>query len=700
MGRDGHLRAQMTQEWCAPGLTAMLGDPLLLGIDASVHFPESVTPGLVGAPIVYDVDEMPPPFRRLFGKDGIKSVLAVPIISEKRLCGSLVFLDASAVRREWTWAETDTMKTLAGLIGVAISRARTVKELSDANAIVQNSPTVLYRLKGEPALPLTYISHNITKFGYDPKKLVGSERSWWQSFVHVEDQPKVRAAMAKMMEKDLNSATIEFRLVVPSGTNRWVENRYTAVRDEGGRLIEIEGIINDITERKAAEEKIALLARTDGLTGLANRTTFIERLRQSFASTKRGGAGFAVLYLDLDHFKDVNDTRGHPTGDLLLREVADRLKNAMRTNDVVARFGGDEFAVLQMDIGDPADAGALAGKIRDVLGKPYTIGGNELRLTVSIGVSPFTPEIVEPEAMLAQADLALYRAKDDGRNQYRFHTEDLDRQVSERVALAEELRNAIERSEIEVYYQPQVELMSGTIVGMEALVRWNHPTRGVLAPAAFIAIAENSGTIRALGKRVLEDACAQMKRWREQGIAPPVIAVNVSFLQLKTGEEFVREITETLVRTGLSPQDLELDVTESMLAQATLAQNNILDRLQQLGVRIALDNFGTEYSSFDYLRTYRVNHLKVAKTFIERATDDPKQAATIRAIIGVARELGIQVIAEGVETKEQRALLISIGSTTRGQGFYFSGPVRANRASELLTQKTIERPTVQDAAAE
>jgi len=301
--------------------------------------------------------------------------------------------------------------------------------------------------------------------------------------------------------------------------------------------------------------------------------------------------------------------------------------------------------------------------------------------------------------MLAQADLALYRAKEEGRNQYRFHSEDLDRQVSERVALAEELRSAIEHSEIEVYYQPQVELSSGNIVGMEALVRWNHPTRGVLAPADFIAVAERTGTMRALGQRILENACRQMKLWRDQGIGPPVIAVNVSILQLKAGTEFIRDVTGTLAKAGVAPSDLELDVTESMLARMTLSQNDVLDRLQQLGVRIALDNFGTEYSSFDYLRTYRVNHLKVARQFIEKATEDPKQAATIRAIIRVARELGIQVIAQGVETKEQRALLISIGSPT-AQGFYFSEPVRAQRATELLTRGAIERPSDQSAAAE
>ncbi|HEV2561825.1 MAG TPA: EAL domain-containing protein [Rhizomicrobium sp.] len=697
MGRDGHLRVRPKYEWCSPGSVSMLNEPLFQDIDITALFPHAVASSLLGEPIVEPVADMPKTFRDRMEADHITSMLIVPVLSDGKFWGNLVFMDTTPGARPWSWAETDTLKTLGGLLGVSISRARIVKELADANAIVQNSPTVLYRLKGEPALPLTYISHNITKFGYDPAKLIGSEK-FLQTVVHPDDHTKVRAAMASIMEKDVSGATIEFRLMLPSGSWRWVENRYTPVRDSAGRLIEIEGIVIDITERKAAQDKIDQLARTDALTGLANRATFVERLHQAFSATKRGAAPFAVLYLDLDHFKDINDTRGHPTGDMLLREAADRLRKVVRENDVVARLGGDEFAVLQSDVTDPTDSGALAAKICSALSAPYLLDSSELRVTVSIGISPFSAEAPDSDSMLARADLALYRAKEDGRDQYRFHSDDLDRQVSERVALADELRKALGNNEIEVYYQPEVELLSGTIVGMEALVRWHHPTRGTLAPAAFIGIAEHAGLIQALGQLVLDRACQQMKLWRAQGIAPPVIAVNVSLFQLKAGSEFIKDITNALAKAELPADALELDVTESMLAQATLSQNDVLDRLQQLGVRIALDHFGTEYSSFDYLRTYRVSHLKVAHEFIQKATEDPAQAATVRAIIGVARELGIHVIAEGVETNEQRALLVSIGAATRGQGFLFSGAVPAAQATELLKQRVI-KGAAQDNAA-
>jgi diguanylate cyclase (GGDEF)-like protein/PAS domain S-box-containing protein len=557
------------------------------------------------------------------------------------------------------------------------------KELSDANIIVQNSPTILYRLRGEPSFPLMYISHNITKFGHDAAELVASP-DWAQVLINPDDLAMVDTAMARVLDKDAQGASIEFRLRTGDGAHRWVENRYIPVRDKDGRLIEVEGIILDITERKVAEEKIALLARTDGLTGLANRATFIERLSQAFAASQRGAASFAIFYLDLDHFKQVNDTLGHPVGDLLLQEVAARLRNCTRKNDVIARLGGDEFAILQMDMIEPANAAALAAKLQTALEQSYQLNGNEVRISASIGICPYAPGSTAADTMLAQADLALYRSKEEGRNQYHFHSEDLDQEVFDRLTLANDLRTAIEQNELELYYQPEVELSTGKILGMEALARWNHPEHGLLGADAFIPIAEKTGAIVALGHWVLEQACQQMHRWRTQGTAPPVITVNLSLVQIKSGDELVRDVSAILAKWGLQPSDLKFDVTEATLAQTKWTRNDVLPQLRELGVKIAIDDFGTEYSSFDYLKTYRVNHLKIAQTFINAAPDDADSATTVRAIINFARELGIGIIAEGVETKEQRAFLISAGATTQAQGFYFSEAVDSTRASELL----------------
>jgi len=438
-------------------------------------------------------------------------------------------------------------------------------------------------------------------------------------------------------------------------------------------------------------KSIALLARTDGLTGLANRATFIERLYQAFAAARRGASRFAVLYIDLDHFKDVNDTLGHSAGDLLLISVAGHLKRNCRESDLVARLGGDEFAILQTEVSDVSGATALASKIHGVLGTPYQLGDSKLFLSASIGISLFTDATAGPDEMLAKADLALYRAKEDGRDQYRFHSDDLDQEMRERVTLTGDLIQALEKNELELYYQPQVELFTGRITGMEALIRWNHPKRGLLMPADFIPIIEKSDAIVALGQWVLDHACEQMSSWRNAGIAPVILAVNLSLGQLRTGDELIQFVTATLRKWGLTPKDLELDVTETMLAYATWAYIDVLERLQQLGVMIAIDDFGTQYSSLDYLKHYRVSRLKIPRAMITAAAQqDQRNAATVRAIIGLARELDIEVMAQGVENEAQRDLLTAAPSTTKMQGFYYSAPVPASGATQLLRQRLIE----------
>jgi diguanylate cyclase (GGDEF)-like protein/PAS domain S-box-containing protein len=591
---------------------------------------------------------------------------------------------ANALTAKWQMTEQAAFK-MSALEEAVEARTR---ELSNANIIVQNSPVILYRLRGEPSFPLIYISHNITKLGHDPKALLASP-NWAQALIHSDDLAKVGEAMARVLEKDAVGSSIEFRLCAGEGALRWVENRYVPVRDKEGRIVEVEGIIIDVTERKLAEEKITLLARTDGLTGLANRSTFTERLGQAFAAAQRGALGFAILFLDLDKFKPVNDTFGHPVGDLLLQQVAQRLRNCTRESDVVARLGGDEFAILQGEMHEPANAGVLAEKIQTALALPYLINGNEINISVSIGISPYVSGNTGADAMLNQADLALYRSKEEGRNQYHFHSHDLDQDVLDRVTLAGEIRRAIDRGEFELQYQPQVELSAQNIIGMEALVRWNHPTRGLLAPGLFIPIAEKTGTILALGHWVLDQACRQLSMWRAAGLALPVIAINLSLFQLKSGQDLVRDVTDTIRKWGLAPSDLEFDVTEATLAQLTWTHNEVLPQLRELGVKIAIDDFGSEYSSFDYVRAYRVNHLKIAQSFINQSTRDPECAATIRAIVNFAHDIGIAVIAQGVETAQQRDLLSSADRSAQAQGFHFSKAVGADQAGELLRQGRI-----------
>jgi len=596
-----------------------------------------------------------------------------------------VYQFGNALTTKWRMAEQAALK-MSSLEQAVEERTR---ELSNANIVVQNSPVILYRLRGEPSFPLIYVSHNITKLGHDPKALIASP-DWAKRLIHPEDRAKVGESMARILEKGAEGASIEFRLCAGDGSLRWVENRYVPVRDQESRLVEVEGIVIDITERKAAEEKIALLARTDELTGLANRSTFRERLNQTFAAAKRGALPFAVLYLDLDEFKPVNDTFGHQAGDLLLQEVARRLKSCTRGTDLIARLGGDEFAILQSEVTEPVYAGELAARIQAELCRTYHLNGNDVSISVSIGICPFVAGIADADAMLAQADLALYRSKEQGRDQYHFYSQTLDHEVLDRVTLSGELLRAIDGKELELQYQPQVELSSGKIIGMEALVRWNHPTRGLLPPSIFIPIAEKTGSIVPLGHWVLDQACRQMKAWREQGLTLSVIAVNLSLHQLKHGQALIRDVTQILAKWGLPASDLEFDVTEATLAQLKWMQNDVLPQLRALGVKIAIDGFGSEYSSFDYIKEYRVNHLKIAPSYINESAMNDDHAATMRAIVTFARDMGIPVIAQGVETAEQSTLLKEADAGAQAQGFHFSKAVDAQKATELLRNGAIQ----------
>ncbi len=430
-------------------------------------------------------------------------------------------------------------------------------------------------------------------------------------------------------------------------------------------------------------QKFSDLAQMDVLTSLVNRRAFMQQLDAAFASCRRGAAPFAVLYFDLDYFKDANDTLGHAIGDALLQQVASRVARSIRENDVVARIGGDEFAILQSHADDLAASGALAAKIGKILAAPYVIEGNEVHLSASIGISRYTPEVAGPDAMMIQADLALYRAKEDGRHCFRFHSADLDRQVQERVVIADELRGAIDRNELELHYQPEVELRSGRIVGLEALLRWNHPMRGQISPSVFIPVAERAGQIQQLGQWVLDAACRQLRAWQDAGVAPDLVGVNFSALHFKSSTDLDRDVAASLDKWGIAPGLIEIELTETVLMDITQQHNDRFERLRQLGVRIAIDDFGTGYSSLSYLANYPINRVKIAQELVFGVDTDARSATVVRAAIRLAHELGIEIIAEGVETEGQEKFLLSAGCE-HGQGFYFSRPVNAERVTELL----------------
>jgi diguanylate cyclase (GGDEF)-like protein/PAS domain S-box-containing protein len=449
----------------------------------------------------------------------------------------------------------------------------------------------------------------------------------------------------------------------------------------------------DITERKRVEALARRMARYDVLTGLANRAVFVEALQHAIATAKRGERSFAVLYLDLDHFKDVNDTLGHPVGDELLKAVADRLASNTRETDTVARFGGDEFAIVVADIRDPADAANLADKLLIAFAIPFSVQGSDIHSGASIGIAVYGSEASDAETLLSHADVALYRAKSEGRGGYRFFTDAMDAEVQTRVTLGAELRIAIDEGQLFLMYQPQVAIDTGRITGVEALVRWRHPIRGVLGPGVFIPIAEQIGIIAKLGHWVLWEACRQGRAWLDDGVAPIRISVNVSALQFRTPIVLEADIAAALAQTGLPPRMLELELTESVLMDASREHSDLLRRLRETGVTVAIDDFGTGYSSLDYLRRFPSNRIKIAQNFVSSLETTPGDAAIIRATIGLARELNIEVIAEGVETQVQRDLLKEWGCG-EVQGYLFAKPLTADDAGAALRDAKISPPQV------
>ncbi len=446
----------------------------------------------------------------------------------------------------------------------------------------------------------------------------------------------------------------------------------SAVRDAGGRLSNYVAVFSDISSMKQSQERLDYLAHHDPLTGLANRLVFNDRLRHGIQRATREDGKLAVLFIDLDHFKNINDTLGHHVGDELLKQVSALLKEVMRAGDTFARLGGDEFILMVEDLDEARMAGAVAEKILAVLDSPIFIGGAEMYLSASIGISVFPSDGDDADTLLKHADAAMYRVKHEGRSGYRFYAADMTEQAAERLRLEALLRRAIEQGQITAHYQPQVEIASGALVGAEALARWNHPQLGMVPPTRFVPVAEESGFIHELGEWMLRAGCEQLKSWDAAGLRVPVLAVNLSAKQVQRSG-FVDRVAGILADTGLDPQRLELEITESVIMHVddTL---ELMGALRKLGVRLAIDDFGTGYSSLSYLKQLPIHLLKIDRSFVRDITTDANDEAITVAIIGLARSLGLSVIAEGVETEEQAQFLANHGCH-RAQGYLYGRPM-------------------------
>jgi len=455
-----------------------------------------------------------------------------------------------------------------------------------------------------------------------------------------------------------------------------------AVRNAEGAVILHEGTVEDITERKVAEGRVQFLAYYDSLTGLPNRALLHDRLINALANARRRGEKVALLFIDLDRFKNINDSLGHSVGDCLLQEVATRLRGLAREQDTVARLGGDEFLVVLNAITDIGDIAVVAERILKAFHCEFVVQGHSFNISCSLGVSVSPEHGEDVETLVKHADAAMYRAKEKGRNNFQFFTPKMTAEVVERLELESNLRQALEGNELFLVYQPQMELSTGNLIGLEALLRWRHPEMGMVAPDRFIRVAENSGLIIPIGEWVLRTACLQAKRWQDDGTTAVPVAVNVSAVQFR--QEGFRDVVERVLReTGLAPHYLELELTESVLLTNADVMLSVLRDLRAMGVRLDIDDFGTGYSSLSYLRQFPVSKLKIDRSFVQHVAENPDDAAITGAIISMARSLNLKVIAEGVETEEQMAFLRA-HQCDEIQGYYFSKPLEADVLARQL----------------
>jgi diguanylate cyclase (GGDEF)-like protein/PAS domain S-box-containing protein len=528
----------------------------------------------------------------------------------------------------------------------------------------------------------TYISPRCkAMLGYEENEI---ESDWerWSELIHPEDLENSLEAVHEHLIQKTDCYEVEARLKTKDGSYKWISSRGKAVWNESGKPIRLAGSNADISTRKDTENIIKKMAYYDGLTGLPNRALMEGKTCSELLKAKQNNNKLALIYMDLDNFKTVNDTLGHIAGDELLKIIGDLLRSTIDDLECVARLGGDEFVFLIPSFNSIEKVSAFANRIINLVKKPLTISNKEFHLTASIGIAVYPDDGKDFNTLMKSADIAMYYAKEQGKNRCELFTKEINAKLIEKLELEDSLRSAIKNNEFKVFYQSQINMETGKIEGMEALVRWQHPQKSIIPPIKFIPIAEETGLIIPIGDIVLHEACMQNKLWQDSGYAPLRVAVNLSAKQFEQ-ENLVEIIKRVLGETGLEPQWLELEITESILMKNLEVSIEVLNNLRSMGIHVSLDDFGTGYSSLNYLKRLPIDTLKIDKSFVDNITVDPKDEIIAKAIIELAHKMGLDIIAEGVEYIEQFNFLKK-NKCDKVQGYLFSKPVPSEEFEQLL----------------
>jgi diguanylate cyclase (GGDEF)-like protein/PAS domain S-box-containing protein len=588
----------------------------------------------------------------------------------ERMASEINFaLDSIESSRKWQAAEAALLETQR-----------------EMETLLGNLPGMAYRCRYDNGWIMEFASEGCLELtGYTADELQFNQLVSYEDITHPDDRTRVREEISRGAASR-SRFTVEYRMIERGGRQKWVSEKGLAFHSDSGEPVALEGFISDITEIKSYRERLEHQASHDALTGLANRNLLHDRLRQAIAHAERQRFQLAVAFLDLDNFKYLNDSLGHSAGDELLKMVAQRLKTCVREGDTVARLGGDEFVLVLVDQSGAEAVNHVVQRVLETASEPFFVAGREFNTSASLGVSLYPQDGGDAETLLKNADAAMYRAKAQGRNSFCFFTAEINTALHERIALEHGLRQALDRGELLLDYQPKMELSSGALIGAEALVRWRHPEHGLLSPARFVPVAEDTGLIVPIGDWILRTACGQVQAWRTQGLHLNMLSVNISARQFRS-PNLVDQIAETLRVSGLPAGCLDLEITESLMMEDVQEFIARLHALKDLGVQLSVDDFGTGYSSLNYLKQFPVDRLKIDRSFVCDIASDPGDAAIVQAVIQLGHVLGLAVTAEGVETDEQLAFLRRHGCD-EGQGYYFSKPLGPAEFEHLLRARS------------